>query len=97
MKIQLDKPRKIEFTMRALRTFKEETNKSLLKDGLNNPDESDLFALAYAGLVGANKDFDKELTKEALEGYLDLKKLMDVLAYFADTVSGSSDDKEVKK
>ena len=95
MDIQLDRPRRVEFTMRAFRAFKEYTGKSLLKDGLKDPDEEDLFELTYAGLVGGDKDFD--LTREELEPFIKLNILMDVLAFFADTVAGNSDDSPVKK
>lgn len=94
MEIQLDKPRRVEFTMRAFRTFKEQTGKSLLKDGIKDPDEEDLFNLAYAGLIGGDKNL--ELSKEDVEDLIKLDVLMDVLAFFADTVSGGSDDTEKK-
>jgi hypothetical protein len=95
MEIQLDKLRRVEFTMRAFRTFKESTGKSLIQDGLKNPTEEDLFELTYSGLIGGDKNCD--LSKEDLEDYVNMPILMQVLEHFADPITGNPDDKTVKK
>ena len=87
MDIQLDKPRRIEWTMRALRTFKERTGKSLLTDGLVKAEEEELFELTYAGLKGGDKHLD--LTDEDLEDYFTLSIGMEVLADFSDNATGN--------
>ena len=64
MEIQLDKLRKVEFTMRAFRAFNEETGKSLLTGGIGNMDDSVMLEMVYAGLIGAKEDFGKMSKQE---------------------------------
>ena len=77
IEIQLDKPRKVEFTMRAFRTYKIDTGHSILSNGIAEVDEEVMVDLTFAGLIGADKDMS--LTKDEISDYLDFPVFKEVL------------------
>lgn len=77
IEIQLDKLRKVEFTMRAFRSYKIDTGHSVLLDGIADIDEEVMVNLTYAGLIGGDKEMT--LTKEEISDYLDFPIFKKVL------------------
>jgi len=94
IEIQLDKSRKVEFTMRAFRAFQLKTGLSILNDGIKNIDENVMVELTYAGLCAADKEF--ELSSDEVADYLDFamfEKVMTELVGGVEKLSGTAEKK----
>jgi len=79
MKIQLDKPREISFTMNALKVYEEETGVSLL-EGVKDFNAGMMINLTYAGLLGA--DMEMKLSINDVGKLITLPLFHDVIEQF---------------
>lgn len=76
----------IRFTLRSLKIFEEITGKSALDLGANDKlDVSDIIALAYAGVKGADKNVEIDIDDLADE--LDFPKFNDIMKKFQHDMS----------
>lgn len=96
IEIQLDKPRKVEFTMRALRQFQMSTGKSLLLGQVSGDfDENTMVEMTYAGLIGGDKN--TELTKDDVGDKLTIPIFLKVLKEMSVGIKTLSEGLEVEK